>query len=69
MPDGAWIREIRKARGWSQARLGEEVGVSQPMISQWERGNMEPAPEIAERIQALAAGGDLPANGAQGSRL
>ena len=35
---GQRIREAREARGWSQLRLGESVGVSRAAVSQWESG-------------------------------
>ena len=34
---GARLREARLLRGWSQARLSQETGIAQSMISQIER--------------------------------
>lgn len=36
------IRDARKARGLSQARLGELCGVSQQQVAKWEKGTNEP---------------------------
>lgn len=35
---GATIRKIREAKGWTQAKLARELGVSQKDISRWENG-------------------------------
>lgn len=35
---GEKIRELRKARGWSQDVLGEKLGVQKSAISKYERG-------------------------------
>jgi transcriptional regulator with XRE-family HTH domain len=35
---GAWVAHARKAAGLNQEQLGARVGVSQPVISRWERG-------------------------------
>ena len=35
---GAKVRELRKARRWSQAQLAHELGLSQPRLSQIENG-------------------------------
>ena len=48
-----WIREARKAAGWSQGRLGEKVGVSQVQVSQWETGKSAPTPEQEKSIRKL----------------
>lgn len=36
------LASLRKARGLSQARLAEMVGVEQPTIQRWEKGKREP---------------------------
>lgn len=36
------IREIRKERGFTQSDLGKRIGVSQPTVSDWEKGVTEP---------------------------
>lgn len=35
---GRWIRETRRALGYTQARFGERVGLHQSTISRLERG-------------------------------
>ena len=35
---GAAIRAARKAKGWSQAKLGEEIGKSVQAVSEYEAG-------------------------------
>jgi transcriptional regulator with XRE-family HTH domain len=32
------LRHARSLKGWSQAKLAEEVGTSFEMVSRWERG-------------------------------
>ncbi len=49
----AWIRDRRGALGWSQGRLAEAVGASQPTVSLWERGKAEPPPEVLERLKKV----------------
>lgn len=49
---GERIAEARRAKGWSQARLGEEVGAVQTTVSSWERGRTEPTREDVQRIAA-----------------
>jgi type I restriction enzyme M protein len=46
---GAWIRAGRKARGWTQAELGERLAASQATISQWETGKITPGED--DRLQ------------------
>lgn len=36
------IRQARQARGFTQERLADELGVSTGTISQWESGTREP---------------------------
>lgn len=55
MPDvmGPKIRQARKKFGWSQTRLGEELGVSQAQISVWETGKQEPSIEELGRLEKI----------------
>ena len=39
---GARIAEARNAAGVSQRDFAETIGVSQPLVSQWERGHRMP---------------------------
>lgn len=48
---GAWITERRAAYRWSQAQLGERIGVSASLLSKIEAGERHLAPE---RFAALA---------------
>lgn len=57
---GDRIRQLRKARGYSQAELARIVGVTKSAISQWELGGtfdlkLEP---LAKLLRALST--DLP---------
>ena len=52
-----WSRKIlewRQRRGYSQAGLGQELGVSPMAISRWERGLFEPPAEYYIAIGKLA---------------
>lgn len=50
MAVGDTIAALRAAKGWSQAKLGVEVGAGQTTISSWERGRTEPTREDVGRI-------------------
>lgn len=50
---GTRIREQRKAKGWSQAKLAEESGISQQMLSKLERGKAFGTTEIVDLARAL----------------
>jgi HTH-type transcriptional regulator/antitoxin HipB len=50
---GSTIRRARKARGWSQADLAEQVGIRQAGISLIETGN--PATRLATILAVLTA--------------
>ena len=39
----SFIREARKAQGYTQQRLAELVGITQGAVSQWEKGETRPA--------------------------
>ena len=39
---GYTIKSLRKSKGWTQAELGEKLGVSDKTISSWEKGRTEP---------------------------
>lgn len=47
---GKGIREIRRARGLSQENIAERVGVKQKVVSDWERGRVEPREENQQLI-------------------
>jgi transcriptional regulator with XRE-family HTH domain len=56
---GGRILAARRAKGWSQARLGERAGVAPTTISKWETGKSEPS--TVERIR-LAEALNIPAS-------
>lgn len=51
------IRDARIRIGASQAELATKLGVSQPLISNWESGKLSPAPEYLKVLQRVL--GDL----------
>ncbi|MBE5732121.1 MAG: helix-turn-helix transcriptional regulator [Clostridiales bacterium] len=42
MKIGHYIRELRREKGYTQAQLAKEIGVSQKAIDYWERDVNEP---------------------------
>lgn len=59
------IRELLNDNGWTQGRLAEELGVTQPTISRWLSGKQDPNHEQTLRIYNLAfraTGEDIPEN-------
>jgi len=50
---GVRLKEARKAKGWSQATLEAESGVSQQMISKLENGTSDSTSFIADLADAL----------------
>ncbi len=44
------MRELREGRGWSQARLGEQLDVSRQTINAIETGKYDPSLPLAFRI-------------------
>lgn len=38
-----WIRKARRAKEWTQQKLGDELGVSKANISHWETSKHEPS--------------------------
>jgi type I restriction enzyme M protein len=53
MKTSQWIKDRRAAAGLSQAQLAEKTGVTQPIVSQWERGIAEPSPIALGKLRAL----------------
>ena len=35
---GRFVAELRKQKGWTQAQLGERLGVTNKTVSRWENG-------------------------------
>lgn len=47
------LKELRVARGWTQADLGERLGVSRQAIIALESDKHDPSLDLAYRIAAL----------------
>ncbi|HNR91137.1 MAG TPA: helix-turn-helix transcriptional regulator [Dokdonella sp.] len=47
------VRELRSARGWSQAQLGDELGVSRQTVNAIETGKYDPSLPLAFAIARL----------------
>lgn len=47
---GSRLRQWRKAKGLTQEALAEQVGVSKPAISSWEKGRAQPRPARAAAV-------------------
>lgn len=47
------LRELRAARGWSQADLAERLGVSRQSVNAVETGKYDPSLPLAFRIARL----------------
>ena len=47
------LRELRTARGWSQAELGEQLNVSRQTINALEKEKYDPSLPLAFKIAAL----------------
>lgn len=50
---GQRLRSLREARGWSQERLGFEVGVTGGTVSKWENDRAEPGLNHLRMIRRL----------------
>ena len=47
---GRFVAELRKQKGWTQAQLGERLGVTNKTVSRWENGNNMPDLDILIEI-------------------
>jgi transcriptional regulator with XRE-family HTH domain len=47
---GDKISILRKKRKWSQNKLAKDIGTSGPIIGRYERGEMVPSVEVAQKI-------------------
>lgn len=53
MSIGENIKNLREARGLTQAQLGDAVGVSDKAVSTWESGKREPRMGVVEKLAAF----------------
>lgn len=53
----SWITEHRKKKGWTQNDLAKGLDVSQPLISQWEKGSQRPNAEMREKLVEVFGAG------------
>jgi len=47
------LKELRSAKGWTQAELGERLGVSRQAVIALESDKHDPSLDLAYRIAAL----------------
>jgi SOS-response transcriptional repressor LexA len=52
------IRNFRKARGWNQSQLADAAGVTQSLVSLWEKGDVRPSATAFAAIARLADDGE-----------
>jgi putative transcriptional regulator len=50
---GAQIRDLRKGLGYTQARLGEELGVTANTVARYEREELRPSPPVLKLLRLL----------------
>ena len=49
----AQIKDLRKALGYTQAKLAEEVGVTANTVARYERGELRPSPPVMKLFKLL----------------
>ncbi|GIE32887.1 hypothetical protein Ait01nite_059320 [Actinoplanes italicus] len=49
---GRSVRELRERRGWSQAQLARESGMTQSAVARFEAGGTVPTLPVLERLAA-----------------
>ncbi|WP_201368746.1 helix-turn-helix domain-containing protein [Ktedonobacter robiniae] len=47
------LKQVRELRGWSQAKVAEQIGTDATTVSRWERGLFSPTPYFREKLCAL----------------
>ncbi len=47
------LKHVRELRGWSQAKVAEQIGTDATTVSRWERGLFSPTPYFRERLCTL----------------
>ena len=50
---GTQIKDLRKALGYTQARLAEEIGVTANTIARYERNELRPSPPVMKLLKLL----------------
>ncbi len=50
---GHWIRDRRKALGYSQAALAQEMGISSALVSHWETGRIVPSASMVAQLMDI----------------
>lgn len=50
---GIEIKELRKALGYTQAKLAEEVGVTANTVARYEREELNPSPPVLKLLKLL----------------
>ncbi|HVF51422.1 MAG TPA: helix-turn-helix domain-containing protein [Pyrinomonadaceae bacterium] len=49
----AQVKELRKALGYTQARLAEELGVTPNTVARYERGEFKPSAPVLKLLKLL----------------
>lgn len=50
---GTEIKKLRKALGYTQARLAEEIGITPNTVARYERGELNPSPPVLKLLKLL----------------
>ncbi|HEV2798892.1 MAG TPA: helix-turn-helix domain-containing protein [Pyrinomonadaceae bacterium] len=50
---GTEIKKLRKALGYTQAKLGEEIGVTANTVARYERDELKPSPPVLKLLKLL----------------
>ena len=53
MTERKTIRQLRQERGWTQLDVARRLGVSESIVSWWERGERVPRPATQQRLADL----------------
>jgi ribosome-binding protein aMBF1 (putative translation factor) len=59
-PIGAWLNAARKRRNTTQDELARALHIEQSMIAMVENGDLEPAPELRQKLQKWIQSGSRP---------
>ncbi|HVG31324.1 MAG TPA: helix-turn-helix domain-containing protein [Pyrinomonadaceae bacterium] len=50
---GTQIKDLRKALGYTQAKLAEEVGVTANTVARYERDELKPSPPVLKLLKLV----------------